>query len=151
MRRRCGNSCRPSIAITASRRCNARSIGCCRHRALPPQLPPGILETIPEGPSVYLFYGRNRLPLYIGKSVALRDRVRSHFSSDYRSERDQRLSSEMERIEWEETAGELGALLRESQLIKVLLPLHNHRLRRKAESVTLRLPDSGIVPEIVKA
>ena len=39
------------------------------------------------------------------------------------------------RIEVEETAGELGALLREARLVKELLPLHNYRLRRKLNAV----------------
>src|SRR6187455_518507 len=95
--------------------------------SLPPQLAPDVLDHLPEGPGVYRFYGVNELPLYIGKSVNLRDRVRSHFSSDYRSANDIRISSEIRRIEVEETAGELGALLKEARLVKELLPLHKHR------------------------
>ena len=57
--------------------------------------------------------GENALPLYIGKSINIRDRVAAHFSSDWRSETDLRLSQEIRRIEVERTAGEFGALLRE--------------------------------------
>ena len=117
--------------------------------SLPPQLPPDVLEDLPEGPGVYRFYGVKDLPIYIGKSVNLRDRVRSHFSSDYRSANDVRISSEIQRIEVEETAGELGALLKEARLVKELLPLHNHRLRRKMNTVFLRLPDLRSPPEVV--
>ena len=117
--------------------------------SLPPQLPPDALESLPEGPGVYRFYGVNDLPLYIGKSVNLRDRVRSHFSSDYRSANDVRLSSEIQRIEVDETAGELGALLKEARLVKELLPLHNHRLRRKLNACFVRLPDLRSAPEIL--
>ena len=53
--------------------------------SLPPQLPPDALDALPEAPGVYLFYGLNPLPLYIGKSSNLRERVGAHFSSDYRS------------------------------------------------------------------
>jgi DNA polymerase III subunit epsilon len=108
--------------------------------SLPPQLPADALDRLPESPGVYLFYGENPLPLYVGKSVNLRDRVASHFCSDWQRETDLRLSQEIRRIEFEETAGEVGALLRESQLVKVLLPAHNHALRRKAESGVLELP-----------
>jgi len=101
--------------------------------SLPPQLPPDAIEALPEAPGVYLFYGDNPLPLYIGKSVNLRERVGAHFSQDWRSETDLRLSHEIRRIEHECTAGELGALLRESVLIKSRLPAHNRALRRKAE------------------
>ncbi|MGZ5042934.1 MAG: GIY-YIG nuclease family protein, partial [Usitatibacter sp.] len=106
--------------------------------SLPPQLAPDALEGLPEGPGVYRFYGVNDLPLYIGKSVNLRDRIRSHFSGDYRSANDIRLSGEIQRIEVDETAGELGALLREARLVKELLPLHNHRLRRKLNACFVR-------------
>ena len=117
--------------------------------SLPPQLAPDALETLPEGPGVYRFYGVNDLPIYIGKSINLRDRVRSHFSSDYRSANDVRISGEIRRIEVEETAGELGALLREARLVKDLLPLHNHKLRRKANALFLRMPDLQAAPEYV--
>ena len=117
--------------------------------SLPPQLAPDALEGLPEGPGVYRFYGVNDLPLYIGKSVNLRDRIRSHFSSDYCTANDVRISSEIRRIEVEETAGELGALLREAQLVKALLPLHNHRLRRKLNACFVRLPDLRSAPEIL--
>ena len=117
--------------------------------SLPPQLPPDVLDNLPEGPGVYRFYGVNDLPIYIGKSVNLRERVRSHFSSDYRSANDVRISSEIQRIEVDETAGELGALLREARLVKELLPLHNHRLRRKMNTVFLSLPDLHSPPQVV--
>ena len=117
--------------------------------SLPPQLDPGVLEGLPEGPGVYRFYGVNDLPLYIGKSVNLRDRVRSHFSSDHRSANDIRLSGEIRRIEVEECAGELGALLREARLVKELLPLHNHKLRRKLNACFVRLPELSAAPEIL--
>ena len=119
--------------------------------SLPPQLSPDALEGLPEGPGVYRFYGVNGLPLYIGKSVNLRDRIRSHFSSDYRTANDLRISSEIQRIEVEETAGELGALLREARLVKELLPLHNHRLRRKRHACFVRLPSLRDPPEILYA
>ncbi len=108
--------------------------------SLPPQLAPDVLDALPEAPGVYRFYGLNALPLYIGKSANLRERVGAHFSSDYRSATDLRVSAEIRRIEFEETAGEIGALLREAALVKSLLPAHNHALRRKAESGVLALP-----------
>jgi DNA polymerase-3 subunit epsilon len=117
--------------------------------SLPPQLAPEALEGLPEGPGVYRFYGVNDLPLYIGKSVNLRDRIRSHFSGDHLSANDIRLSGEIQRIEVDETAGELGALLREARLVKELLPLHNYRLRKKLNACFLRFVDLGSAPEVV--
>jgi DNA polymerase-3 subunit epsilon len=105
--------------------------------SLPSQLPADSLERIPGTPGVYLFYGDNPLPLYVGKSVNLRERVAAHFTGDWRSETDLRLSQEIRRIEIHETAGELGALMREATLVKALLPAHNRALRRKDESGVL--------------
>jgi DNA polymerase III subunit epsilon len=117
--------------------------------SLPPQLSPGVLDDLPEGPGVYTFYGVNDLPIYIGKGEDIRSRVRSHFSSDHRSANDQRLSVEIQRISFEETAGELGALLRESTLIKKLMPLRNHALRRNQELAFIRLKDCDSLPEVM--
>jgi len=119
--------------------------------SLPSQLAPDAIDVLPEAPGVYLFYGLNALPLYIGKSRNLRERVGAHFSSDYRSATDLRLSSEIQRIEYEETAGEIGALLREATLVKSMFPAHNHALRRKAESGVLELPTVPGAPGYVPA
>jgi len=118
--------------------------------SLPPQLPADALEGVPECPGVYRFFGVNDLPLYIGKSVNLRDRVRSHFTSDYRNANDHRLSAEIRRLDWIETAGELGALLLESRLVKEVAPLHNALLRRRRTFGVLRLPSLREAPEFVK-
>lgn len=125
--------------------------GILKTPSLPPQLPADILDTIPEAPGVYRFYGLNALPLYVGKSIDLRSRVASHFSSDYRSANDLRLSAEITRIEFEETAGELGALLREARLVKALLPAYNQRLRRRADMVALALAAEPAVPDYVRS
>ena len=121
-----------------------------RIASLPPQLPADTLDTLPEAPGVYLFYGENALPLYIGKSVNIRDRVAAHFSGDWRSETDLRLSQEIRRIEFEPTAGEFGALLREAILVKDRMPHHNRTLRRKTEAGVLMLDSDG-APAFVRA
>ena len=101
-----------------------------------PSLPAGlsldVLEGLPESPGVYLFYDEKGSPLYVGKSVDLRARVWSHFSGDHRAAKDMRITEQVTRVEWIETAGELGALLNEARLIKELLPVHNRRERRIA-------------------
>jgi DNA polymerase-3 subunit epsilon len=122
-----------------------------RTPSLPPQLAPDALDAIPEAPGVYRFYGLNALPLYVGKSINLRERIAAHFCSDYRSANDLRLSAEITRIEFEPSAGELGALLRESQLVKTLLPAYNQRLRKRADMVVLWVGESPQAPAYVPA
>ena len=107
--------------------------------SLPSHLPSDVLDDCPDTPGVYLFYDENNIPLYVGKSVHLRQRVMSHFSSDHKLYKDMRLSQQLHRIEWRVTAGEIGALLLEAQLIKQLQPIHNKTLRRQDDLCTWRL------------
>ncbi|MGE5339714.1 MAG: exonuclease domain-containing protein [Gemmatimonadota bacterium] len=116
----------------------------------PPALPPHALDEIPGAPGVYLFFGANAHPIYIGKSVDMRDRVANHFANDHASGADLRLSQEVQRVEWEETAGEIGALLREAELVKTRLPAHNVALRRRLNQVFFTLDEAGR-PRFVRA
>jgi DNA polymerase-3 subunit epsilon len=106
--------------------------------ALPPQLDTNVAD-IPDTPGVYLFFGESSLPLYIGKSVKLRSRVMSHFQAAGRNAREMRIAQEIRRIEWVETAGELGALLLEARLVKARQPIHNRQLRREGDLCAWRL------------
>lgn len=112
--------------------------------SLPSQLDPLLVHDLPEGPGVYLFYGENDLPLYIGKSINIKQRVLSHFAADHRQNKEMSLSKQTQRIEWIETAGELGALLTEAKLIKQMMPVHNQRLRRKNALCAWQLPKMAI-------
>ncbi|MFM1909291.1 MAG: hypothetical protein RLZZ591_2968, partial [Pseudomonadota bacterium] len=116
--------------------------------SLPPQLETP-MQDIPDGPGVYLFYGEGALPLYVGKSVNLRTRVLSHFQADHKVAREMRLAQETRRVEWRQTAGELGALLLESRLVKELQPMHNRQLRRENDLWSWRLADDpGVHPPL---
>ena len=88
-----------------------------------------ILTSLPDTPGVYLFYGGLGELLYVGKSKNVRTRVRSHFSAS----EERWLCRKVHRVEVRLTAGELGALLLESQLIKELRPFYNvaQRMRRR--------------------
>ena len=95
------------------------------------------IENLPASPGVYIFYDDKNLPLYVGKSKNIKDRVVSHFSTDYESTRRLLMIKSIARIEFIQTAGELGALIQESHLIKTLLPYFNRTLRVKKQFVTL--------------
>ena len=101
--------------------------------AVPAGLPEGALDDIPEAPGVYLFYGENDVVLYVGKSINLRSRVLAHFAGDHRDARDMKIAQQVKRVDWIETAGELGALIEEARLVKSLAPVYNRRLRRATE------------------
>jgi DNA polymerase III subunit epsilon len=109
-----------------------------KRASMPPHLAPALLDDIPNAPGVYMFYGLNAHPLYIGKSITLKSRIAAHFY-DVKSERELRLVQETQRIEHVETAGGLSACVMEAQLISTRLPAHNIALRRKANAVMLRI------------
>ena len=113
---------------------------------MPVHLEPDALRLLPERPGVYSFYGLNPLPLYIGKAINLKERIGSHFSNDYRSETDLRLSNELRRIEVEETAGELGALLLEARRVRERMPAYNVKLRRKTGWTAVRFNEETLQP-----
>lgn len=104
-----------------------------RAPAVPAGLAEGALDEIPEAPGVYLFHGENGAALYVGKSINLRSRILAHFAGDHRDARDMKIAQQVRRVDWIETAGELGALIEESRLVKRLAPVYNRRLRRAAE------------------
>jgi DNA polymerase III subunit epsilon len=115
--------------------------------ALPAHLPLGLADELPEGPGVYRFFGEDDALLYIGKSTGLRTRILGHFSGEHTDSKEQRLARQVRRIDWSETAGELGALLQEAEWIKAKKPLFNRRLKAGPETLTIRTPagsDAGI-------
>jgi DNA polymerase-3 subunit epsilon len=87
------------------------------------------IERIPAGCGVYVFYGENDVPLYVGRSVRLRQRVRAHLSGVKRSAKEQRLAELVRRVEWTATGGEIGAMLEEGRSIARLAPAHNRVLK----------------------
>lgn len=104
-----------------------------------PSLPPAInfdlINSLDQSPGVYIFYDKTNLPLYIGKSKNLKTRILSHFQNDVNSEKELSLSREIADIKTISTAGELGALLLESQLIKELQPTKNRLLRHSKKMI----------------
>jgi DNA polymerase-3 subunit epsilon len=73
--------------------------------------------------------------------------VLSHFSADHSAYKEMRLSRQIRRLDWRQTAGEVGALLLEARLIKDMQPIHNLALRRQGElcSWQLRVTAQGYV------
>lgn len=104
------------------------------------------IEDLPPAPGVYIFHGEEGdLPLYIGKSVNLRNRVLAHL----RTVEEARMLRQTRRISHIRTAGEIGALLLEAQLIKQQHPLYNQKLRRSRQLCSLQVEDAQ--PEVVYA
>lgn len=116
--------------------------------AYPHHIDRASLDALPAKPGIYIFRDAQDRPLYVGKSVSIRSRVLSHL----RTPEEARMLAQSRYVEFRRTAGEIGALLLESRLIKEMQPLYNKKLRRTREMCALRLlPEVQAVPEIVYA
>ncbi len=113
------------------------------------RIDPALIAQLPHVPGVYIFRGDTALPLYIGKSMDIRNRVLSHIRSDEKS----RMIAQARHVDYIETAGDIGAQLLEAQLIKEHKPLYNIRLRRVKKLYSIRLSRKAdhLVPQIVSS
>ena len=87
------------------------------------------LSSLPRDPGVYVFRDGSGRPLYVGKSISLRTRARSHFTTP------SAWSGQAEHVDYEATNSELGALVLENRLIKALSPPGNTRLKRTPDQL----------------
>jgi excinuclease ABC subunit C len=98
-----------------------------------PALPDALqrkLDTLPEGPGVYLWKGQDGDVLYVGKAKRLRSRVRSYFATDFAdSPRNRLLQRLIADVETFVVPNEPGSLILENNLIKEYRPRFNVRLK----------------------
>src|SRR4051794_40411594 len=88
---------------------------------------------LPDEPGVYLFRNAEGQVLYVGKSVALRTRVRSHFRGETSA-----WTAQAATVDFQATQSELRALVLESRLIRRHAPPGNVRLKHQDRYVYLR-------------
>ena len=102
------------------------------------------LDTLPEGPGVYLWKDASGDVLYVGKAKRLKQRVRSYFAADFESSPKnlllRRLIADVETIV---VASEAQSLILENNLIKEYRPRFNVRLKddKSYPSIAVTLAD----------
>ena len=125
-------SVREAIALLGPRRAGRRAP---RRKRRPIQERPD-LSALPEDPGVYIFRDERGRPLYVGKSVSLRTRARSHFCApsaargDTSGHHPSQWTERAEVVDYRPTNSELGALVLENRLIKQWQPPGNRHLKR---------------------
>jgi DNA polymerase-3 subunit epsilon len=121
---------------------------------LPAALPPDLADDLPEGPGVYRFFGVGEdgaeSLLYVGKANILRERVLDHFRAGASDAKSLKLAAQVRRVEWSETAGELGALLLEAREIRDRRPVYNRQLRGDGERLTWLFESNESAPRLVE-
>ena len=112
-----------------------------------PRLPDALqrrLDTLPDGPGVYLWKDANGEILYVGKAKRLKSRVRSYFATDFDSSPKnrllQRLIADVETIV---VPSEPQSLILENNFIKEYRPRFNVRLKddKSYPSIAVTLAD----------
>ena len=119
-----------AVALLGARRPRARPPRPRGRRVAAEERPD--LSRLPDDPGVYIFRDDRGRPLYVGKSVSLRTRARSHFCAP---------AGWTERaaiVDYRPTSSELGALVLENRLIKEMQPPGNRQLKRTDRWVYVR-------------
>ncbi|KAF0811301.1 Excinuclease cho [Andreprevotia sp. IGB-42] len=122
-----------------------------RQPSLPPALDPNLIDDLPEAPGVCAFYGAGNQALWVGKHGNLRKGVLALCNPGRKATAAQlQLPKEVQRIDWEQTPGELGALLLEVRWRKALRPSYNPQPRRDAAPCLLRLSEQQgvLLPQV---
>lgn len=107
------------------------------------------LERVPDRTGVYILRDASGTPLYIGKALSLRSRVRSHFHAG--RSLDARAISLINRvagIDYITTASEVESLILESNLVKEHKPEYNIKLRDDKHFPYLRIDLSRPYPRV---
>ena len=86
------------------------------------------VNDIPESPGIYRFFNHLDEIIYVGKSINLRSRIKSHLSN-FQTKKGRKILEHIVRISTEVHSNEEMALLYENLEIKVNQPKHNRKQR----------------------
>ena len=107
------------------------------------------LKKIPASPGVYLFFGKNREALYIGKASNLKKRIASYFREAYRPPKTESLVSRIRDLDYIPTSSSAEALIYEANLIKQKRPRYNVELKDDKSYPFLKLTITEKFPRLL--
>ncbi len=107
---------RPAGEVPLSRRVRAKGEA---------KLKAAVREHAPRRPGVYGMIDAKQRVVYVGKAKNLRARLLSYFRENSREHKAGKIVAHTRVLVWEETSDELGALLRELELIRHFKPRFN--------------------------
>ncbi len=89
-----------------------------------------IIDSLPSIIGVYYIHNDTGQIIYIGKSKNIKNRINQHLTSS--SSKSKKIQMQIASVTYDATGSELIALLKESEEIKRIKPIHNRALRRNA-------------------
>jgi DNA polymerase-3 subunit epsilon len=105
----------------------------------PAHLPQSLPDEMPETPGVYLFHDHTGALLYVGKASDIRQGVLDYWQLARKNARARHIVELCARVEWIETAGEVGARLARARLIAE----HRPRFNKVSRALTRVLQESA--------
>lgn len=105
------------------------------------------IATLDEVAGVYM-YMQSGTPIYIGKSVNIRARLRSHTQNALTNEKERAYVDGADTLHILQTDSELNALLLESSLIQKHLPKYNVRWRDDKSYLYIKITKSEEFPKV---
>lgn len=107
------------------------------------------LRLLPDSPGVYIYRDSLGEPLYVGKAISLRNRVRSYFQRDRLEARIRTMVEQVADFEYISTDTEVEALILENNLIKKYRPKYNVRLRDDKQYPYLKVTVKEEYPRVL--
>ncbi len=102
------------------------------------------INQIPAEPGIYKMLDSNDRIIYVGKSICLRNRVKSYFVKNHRWSKVEKMVSFIDDIEYIVTDTHLEAILLECNLIKKIKPMFNTQLKNDEKYVYLKIEEFNI-------
>ncbi len=102
------------------------------------------LKSIPNSIGIYKMMDLQGNIIYIGKSISLKNRVRSYFSDNPNWGKVEKMVKFIDDIEYKLTDTHLEARLEECRLIKEIKPIFNSQFKNDSSYVYLKIEDYNI-------
>jgi excinuclease ABC subunit C len=102
------------------------------------------ISKLPLEPGIYKFFDREGNLLYVGKSVSIKKRVSSYFSTKNLGPKTNQLVSRITDIDYLKVFSEFEALLLESELIRKYKPFYNIIARDDKSPIYIRITNTQV-------
>ncbi len=102
------------------------------------------INRIPTKPGIYKMLDSNNRIIYVGKSICLKNRVRSYFTENPKWSKVEKMVSFIDDIEYIVTDTHLEAILLECSLIKKIKPMFNTQLKNDEKYIYLKVEKFNI-------
>ncbi len=106
------------------------------------------LKTLPKTPGVYMMKNKDGKVIYVGKAVALKNRVSSYFNNGRKDKKTAALVAEITDFDYILTQTEIEALILEANMIKRYSPYFNILLRDDKHYPYIRIDFNEKFPRV---